>query len=382
MSIRARSRGKRRADPFPDAHPDLSPPAPEARPTKRPKRAETRDCPICAEPIPLRLLAQHADLEAERVDAILAHVGDLAVWADPHAGHADIGASTSRRRATTTGATPHASPSDHTAKTIRDVQRRRRARHTLLRDATRDDDDDAPLRRAESVHHAELCPVCQQLIPGDPDVVNAHVDSCLAHAAMQESLRADAERAQRSRTSEEDVDVDGEDESDPWEEITAPDGTSRVRLRTGGANARRLGFEVRDRLADDVEADVDVDGEDDAVFGAVQFTEADVVDGPREEALATEESVEGEIMRARKAGDLDGLVAALEGKVKFLQSAGPTPSTVSCRVCLDPYVEPTISTGCWHVYCRECWLRCLGSTKLCPICKRITTASDLRRIYL
>ena len=59
------------------------------------------------------------------------------------------------------------------------------------------------------------------------------------------------------------------------------------------------------------------------------------------------------------------------------------PSTsLLCRICLDAYEEPTVSTGCWHACCRECWLRCLGSTKLCPICKRITEAVDLRRIYL
>ena len=57
-------------------------------------------------------------------------------------------------------------------------------------------------------------------------------------------------------------------------------------------------------------------------------------------------------------------------------------TSLLCRICLDPYSEPTVSTGCWHTCCRECWLRCLGSTKMCPICKRITGAADLRRVYL
>jgi hypothetical protein len=39
------------------------------------KRAETRQCPICDEAVPLRLLAKHAELESERVDEILSKIG-------------------------------------------------------------------------------------------------------------------------------------------------------------------------------------------------------------------------------------------------------------------------------------------------------------------
>jgi len=49
------------------------------------KRAETRECPICRDPIPLRLLGQHYTLESSRVQAILDHIGDLEGFSDPHA---------------------------------------------------------------------------------------------------------------------------------------------------------------------------------------------------------------------------------------------------------------------------------------------------------
>jgi hypothetical protein len=112
------------------------------------------------------------------------------------------------------------------------------------------------------------------------------------------------------------------------------------------------------------------------------------------------EEVESVIASARQKGSHVLLAAALENKIKFLvkickvvacqsgssiqqESARAMSSpSLQCRICLDPYTEPTLSTGCWHTCCRECWLRCLGSTKLCPICKRITCATDLRRIYL
>lgn len=54
-----------------------------------------------------------------------------------------------------------------------------------------------------------------------------------------------------------------------------------------------------------------------------------------------------------------------------------------CMICLSPEFEsPVVSVSCWHVYCENCWLATLGARKLCPQCSMITSASDLRRIYL
>lgn len=69
---------------------------------------------------------------------------------------------------------------------------------------------------------------------------------------------------------------------------------------------------------------------------------------------------------------------AKENSAASADDASPTV----CRICLDAFVEPVVSTGCWHLFCRECWLQSLGSTKYCPICKRITSTSNLRKVYL
>jgi hypothetical protein len=53
-----------------------------------------------------------------------------------------------------------------------------------------------------------------------------------------------------------------------------------------------------------------------------------------------------------------------------------------CLICLDDYKKPVVSVCCWHVHCELCWLHTLGARKLCPSCNMITSASDLRRIYL
>ena len=63
------------------------------------------------------------------------------------------------------------------SKTVKLVQRHRRERHMKLRELSKAadlEDDDGAERRA--------CPVCRTVVGGDVDVVEAHVDACLAHA--------------------------------------------------------------------------------------------------------------------------------------------------------------------------------------------------------
>ena len=50
--------------------------------TSTAKRAETRPCPACSELIPIRLLAAHAELEMQRVEDIIKHIGDAEVLAE------------------------------------------------------------------------------------------------------------------------------------------------------------------------------------------------------------------------------------------------------------------------------------------------------------
>ena len=53
-----------------------------------------------------------------------------------------------------------------------------------------------------------------------------------------------------------------------------------------------------------------------------------------------------------------------------------------CNICLNSYATPVVATVCWHVHCEQCWLRALGTKKLCPQCKVIVQPNDLRKIYL
>jgi hypothetical protein len=276
------------------------------------------------------------------------------------------------------------------AKTLGAIKRRRKARNIALRSATRDEDDEPLVGKGKARAGArEQCPVCMRDVEGDPDVVAAHVDACLAHGLAADDMDAEEDAPQ-------DVDVD--DDVDLWEEGVGLDGVRRLRL-TGGSRAAALGFAVGDRTAEDVEDEIDVEGDDLGTFGAAQFTEADVLaengDGGRHA-----EVVDLEIERARDGKDPQELISVLESKVRRLavrllntsswvlpaqqcsQNAASEGSALGCRICLEAYSEPTVSTGCWHACCSACWLGCLKATGVCPICKRITVAGDLRRIYL
>ncbi|KAE8620184.1 hypothetical protein XENTR_v10010136 [Xenopus tropicalis] len=57
-------------------------------------------------------------------------------------------------------------------------------------------------------------------------------------------------------------------------------------------------------------------------------------------------------------------------------------NTHTCHICLDSYNIPVASIQCWHIHCEGCWLRALGTKKLCPQCNTITSPCDLRRVYL
>jgi hypothetical protein len=47
-------------------------------------------------------------------------------------------------------------------------------------------------------------------------------------------------------------------------------------------------------------------------------------------------------------------------------ASGSSSSTV-CRICMDAYRTPVVSTGCWHVHCEKCWLLCLAA-KVRTVC--------------
>jgi hypothetical protein len=363
--------------------------------------------------IPVRLLAAHAALEMQRVEDIIRHIGEAEVLAEVD--DLEEGPSNRARRSalkarkSLTTSIPSSTSPSAIGKTIQIITRRRKARHLRLKELAKEHETESWIMEVEG---GTSCPVCAQVIRGDRDVVEAHVDACLAH----ESARLERERL---RDEDEDLHIGG------------GGGSIRTRVITS-ASLRGTGIHIRTSNSLDVEDEVDIDGEDEAVFGEAQFGEADVLALPSSDRDLHHENedidvdidghvgtsqerqtlrhlvVEGkvlmkqadsieskviqsiemdqldlDIVTARSRNDPSALILALENKLKTLESnAGSTSSPNLCRICLSHYTEPTVSTGCWHTCCRECWLRCLGATKLCPMCQRITSAAELRRVYM
>jgi hypothetical protein len=93
---------------------------------------------------------------------------------------------------------------EQTAKTIQTINRHRKQRHAKLRELARGEEEGGKLRWDTN---EIVCPVCSQTVRGDEDVIEAHVDTCIAHQtnrAQEETERANQEDAW------EDIEADGE----------------------------------------------------------------------------------------------------------------------------------------------------------------------------
>lgn len=171
------------------------------------------------------------------------------------------------------------------------------------------------------------------------------------------------------------------------------------------------------RSTEDEDAEVNIDGDDDnQVYGNAQYSERDVImlnqddqrlrdlviggSEPGETREENNQNVANNVSRSESPCsdkmDVDSsdsknldltneqsssqVIESLKARIreyeKFIRNKP------KCLICLDDFKKPVVSICCWHVHCEECWLYTLGCRKLCPQCNMITTAADLRRIYL
>ena len=217
------------------------------------------------------------------------------------------------------------------------ITRRRKARHGRLKELAKEEATWLARHGAGDVgpEGGIVCPVCSQPVRGDRDVVEAHVDTCLAYERRRPQV--ERERTIGLVRGNDDVDVD----VDSW------DGQGSVRTRViTNASLRGTGIHIRPS-AMDTEDDIDIDGTDDAAFGDAQFGEADVlrvelgvenVDdrqtqvitptdvGSLSQSRSSDEDMDkldGAILTARSRGDNLALIAALEVKLNAMVRLPP-----------------------------------------------------------
>ncbi|CAA7260098.1 unnamed protein product [Cyclocybe aegerita] len=361
MTLTIKLQGKKRALKESGSNAALSTPLDNEppHPTKRPKRAETRQCPVCDEHIPLRLLAKHAELEFERVEEVIRNVGSSEFAYDEidnepgPSSRARRSAIKARKSMTTR---PANDSLDQSTKTIQAIKRHRKQRNNKLKEMAREDEEGNSRDSWSRKFTGEeiVCPVCSTTVRGDQDILDAHVDACLAHEAQRQEAH---QRDLQHRRVLQEANWDDEDES------------------TYIGNIRGAGFHTRTH-DENIDDEIDIDGDDQAMYGGVQFTEDDVVpvnvhrptidedveieadedDEAQEEqktlrdlvAAATqtlklpnsgqtrvEKAMEGTdmdkrdlaILAARRRGDKSALIAALEEKLKHLVGAPHSSNT-------------------------------------------------------
>lgn len=247
------------------------------------------------------------------------------------------------------------------------------------------------------------CPICSKVIGED---LQLHVELCLK------------KQEQTSDESDDEIDVG---ESYSW------CGQTRIRATTlveGNLSATVSG--ACHKPSEDEDTEVNIDGDDDTQYGSAQYSERDIIllnhddqrlrdlvigedapstSGTRETREENNQNVANSASPSTSPSS-EKVDFSLDDKIPMSSNGSDTPSDNSsrqiieslkakireyesfiknkpkCLICLDDFKKPVVSICCWHVHCEECWLYTLGCRKLCPQCNMITSASDLRRIYL
>ncbi|KAJ2741567.1 hypothetical protein GGI20_005103 [Coemansia sp. BCRC 34301] len=245
----------------------------------------------------------------------------------------------------------------------------------------------------------QTCFICNNVLDGDMDSVNAHIDGCLAKSAG--SLAAQGPMVEYE-----------------W------GGQRRVRataMLEGGLVAAGIGHGSSSTSLHNDNDDVDVDADDETNYGAAQYSDKHLLfassstnrkgsrrnatsqsharrpsnprfeefappldDTPDEPPLSQPESSLSAAASWQQASTGGGgsqlIIDALKERIR--EQDRLLRSVQKCLICLEHYEKPCTSINCWHVYCEKCWLQTLGTKKLCPQCQQITQPTDLRRVYL
>ena len=86
---------------------------------------------------------------------------------------------------------------EQTEKIIHTVKRHRKQRHAKLKEMAKDEEEGNSGRDSWLIGNEIVCPVCSATVRGDEDVVDAHVDACLAHESRRQEQVRQAELLHR-----------------------------------------------------------------------------------------------------------------------------------------------------------------------------------------
>eukprot|EP00158_Paraphelidium_tribonemae_P002311 Partr_v1_DN25273_c0_g1_i1_m16524 putative Ring finger protein 220 len=299
-------------------------------PRDRPRRVQPLKCPVCNDVIPASKIEMHYQLE-------------LAIILDESRLPDNLASSSSKRPVRKVSARKTMDVRKHKIRRqLESFRRNKQKRENAMVIAKSSERDNVEPPQTYN------CCVCGDDVIGSLHVINAHVDACLDTSANH--IASDAE--------------DNNDEFETYEWA----GETRVRV-ISGVDAPLSGLGYSASKSEDVADILDVDGDDEELYGAPQFTSTNVPNSLSMAQSRGDSSI---------AGDESTVIKSLTARICELESK----NNYQCLICMDEYSTPLTSIICWHVHCQNCWLETLAHKKLCPQCNVITAPQDLRKIYL
>ncbi|ALC45999.1 CG4813 [Drosophila busckii] len=375
-------------------------------------------CPTCDAKIKRSQVADHCQLEVDRLHSMQLRSADTAPTTTT---------TTTTQATSTSTSTSQTQPQGQRkpwtvfqrVQRNRQARQRQRSRKRPITQQSTGSSASAPTSSQTAETSSSVCPVCNKSFPQAQ--IQEHANRC---------LRASRRNGQ---SNGEQQSSDEENDSDEYEEYEWA-GQKRVRVSTlvqGGYAALNLGQTIKYTSGEngnddnEDEEDLNVDEDDTHIYGPTQYNEGDVIPlaNDAEDGDVSEVDVTSYMRSLISSSDVPksqpntnhsseaAAAAAAEQTTEEVDDAAPSTSRGSslaqnqqqiieslkarlrlyekqvqskykCLICIDDYKNPAISVSCWHVHCEQCWLQTLGARKLCPQCNSITTPKDLRRIYL
>ncbi|XP_035701785.1 E3 ubiquitin-protein ligase RNF220 isoform X2 [Folsomia candida] len=264
-------------------------------------------------------------------------------------------------------------------------QRVRNNRHSRLRLKTR-------RRREESGGSGPSHPqvnfsMCRMQLHGSNEQLSGHLD-----------VRKNGEIEE----DDEPVDIEGDEDNDSRDANEYEWGNRRILKSSHNSSMTAINMTTSKRR----DEEIDVDGDEISAYGCPQYCEADIQAVLKKSPSPSKEQDGANHSKENKWYDEDSsdagggrgvgpvndninlrmVIHALRTRIREMEKETTTTGVPNdgthCHVCSGSCKKPVVSISCWHVHCEKCWLRSLGSKKLCPQCNMITATSDLRRIVL
>lgn len=348
-------------------------------------------CPICRRPLKAEEFDVHYGWELNRLIS-LDYVSDPEPETPVVTGKR--GAAVAARKQLASSSKRRRSSEDDLAaeedeRALRAIRRNRLARNA----------NEQPRNRRRSANEEQqTCFICNMSLTGlNVHEVNHHIDQCLTR---------DEETEQQPAVPPPPNVLAGTSDQDTYEEYEWA-GQTRVRatsMLAGGMAVLGHTVSRNHRGSEDIEDDLNIDEDDNDAFGSAQYddsflqrdqtvekdSDATVTDeevGPSTGPLEQDRSTPGpplllamERHEGAPAGGSALVVNSLKERIRQLEAINR--NSPRCLICLEAYKIPVTSVVCWHTHCEGCWMRSLGAKKVCPQCQVITSAGDLRRVYL